>query len=137
MLIRSVLRSVLEDFSFVVRRVDEQRYGWVGLAAQLGGEGGADEVKSAIGGQVGITYDILDVVRQMGIFSAQDVQAVLLRKYHFSKETAEAMVEHFVRQLEGMLEVVGPSRWRYRGETSTTQEDSMAMLRSLASFKRH
>lgn len=133
----SLLKSTIRQFKYLLKRTPDGRFAYEEQATPDGNLDGVDpQLQTAVQGQVGLTYTMLDRMRGMGVFNTAQLTGEVAR-LGLPREAADAFARHLITQFSsreegGMLQQVGPDQYRVTPATRHTNDDSMNLLRDIA-----
>lgn len=128
---KDLLKTVAHEFGCCVRRVGEKRYGWDESDREI--NDAPPELQAMVGNQIAFTHAAMRLMREMGEFSLDDLAARLRRMTNLPPEQVAMMAEHIVGQfVGGVIERVGPNRYRVAVERPKSTDDHIANLKDLA-----
>ena len=130
----STLATTAKEFDCCVKRIADKTYGWVEAHAPEGNLDGIDPMmKMAVDGQVQMTYEVLDMMKQSGQFNTLAIAQRLNREKGIPLPMAQQFVDHVVNQFlgggNGSLKQVDRNRYRWEDEV---KQGSMDLLRGIA-----
>jgi hypothetical protein len=128
------LKQVAKRFGSCVERVGDKRYGWVERTAAERNLDNLDPMtKTAIKGQVTLTYDALAMMRDRESFTKADVVSWLTGRGMPQSQSA-MYADHLLTQFGAIP--AGAGRFELPKEKAHTKDDSMSLLRSFATTPR-
>ena len=124
-----VLKAAVTQFPFVVSRTAPKTYEWR-VVASSSEELVDPDTQEAIGSQVELTQDAFDIMREMGSFSAHDLERRLNAETGLPMMVVRAFVEHLLTNFESMLTRDGET-YTVKEEPPATRDGTMRLLRDL------
>lgn len=129
--VKDVITSAAREFKNVLRRAGGG-VEWI-KSHDMSVEPDVDAMtRSAVEGQVGMTYTALEIARALPSFTADDLGRALSQRLGLPDMITTAFAQHFIDQFRTYMQPVGPGSYRMAEEKPQTTADSMSLLRSIA-----
>lgn len=129
---KDLLKMVVLDFNFCVRRIADKTYGWDESDRDLATI--TPQIRAAVGNQIQLTSLMMQMMKEMREFSRDGLAHRLANMTGMPLETAGQFADHVIRQfVGGFLTSIGFDSYRVTQEFKPTTSDSVDMLKNLAS----